>query len=561
MNKHLRFTYCLLLWVFLPNLPSFSQQKSVLAQRGAVVSVDEYASKIGVAILKKGGNAVDAAVATAFALAVTYPQAGNIGGGGFMLIRLKNGESVTIDYREKAPMKAHARMFLKPDGSVDTVSSNYGYLVAGIPGTVRGLETAWKKYGKLPWKELVMPAVELAENGFALNPVFAAYFESNRDKLSKFEETRKIFFKENEQGYKASEILIQKDLARTLRAIADGGANAFYEGPLADAMVEEITKNGGIWTKEDLRDYASVIREPIRGTYRGYEILSMPPPSSGGIVLSEILNVLENFELKRNDAETQHLIAEAMRFGFFDRARYLGDPDFVNIPVEHLTSKDYAKSLSKRIKRNKVLSSESLSQEGFPESSETTHFSVIDAEGNAVSNTYTLEDWFGSCAVVKGFGFLLNNEMHDFNIEPDVFSFRGQKDHNQNLIEPGKRMLSSMTPTIVLKNGKPFLITGSPGGKTIINTVAQMIIAMTDYKLTLREAVDLPRLNHTWKPDRISIEKGRWSGEIISELQAKGHKITEVDFIGDAHSIWIDPVSGEIYGEADTRRYGWAEGY
>ncbi len=548
-------------WLIFVSPHSFPQKKSIVAQRGAVVSVDEFASKIGVSILKKGGNAVDAAVATAFALAVTYPQAGNIGGGGFMMIRTKNGEAVAIDYREKAPMKAHARMFLRPDGTLDTMLSDYGYLVAGIPGTVRGLETAWKKYGKSPWRELVMPAVELAENGFVLNPVFAAYLESNRSNLSRYDETRKIFFKEDGQAYRAGELLVQKDLARTLRAIADHGADAFYEGPLADAMAEEIARNGGIWTIEDLRNYGAVVRTPVRSTYRGLEIISMPPPSSGGIAVIEMLNILENFELKPGHAETYHLIAESMRLTFFDRARFLGDPDFVKVPVDRLISKSYAKDLSKVIDIRKTRSSEELASEDYPEISETTHFSVIDAEGNIVSNTYTLEDWFGSCAVVKGLGFLLNNEMHDFNIEPDVYGFTGQKEHNKNLIEPGKRMLSSMTPTIVLKNGKPFLVTGSPGGKTIINTVAQIIVAMTDYHLSLRGSVDQPRLSQTWKPDRILIERGRWHPEVISQLRAKGHKIEETEFIGDAHSIWIDPKSGLIYGEADTRRYGWAEGY
>jgi gamma-glutamyltranspeptidase/glutathione hydrolase len=526
------------------------------------VSVDEYASKVGVAILKKGGNAVDAAVATAFALAVTYPQAGNIGGGGFMLIRMNNGETAAIDYREKAPMKASARMFLNPDGTLDTISSNYGYLVAGIPGTVRGLELAWKKYGRLPWKELVMPAVELAEKGFKLSPQFASYLESNRDYLSMFGETKKIFFKTNGNAYHAGEVFIQRELGRTSRTIADKGAGAFYEGPLANAMIEEMTKNGGIWSKEDLKEYQAVVREPIRGTYRGYEVIGMPPPSSGGIILNEMLNILENYNLKKNEAETEHLIVESMRLGFFDRIKYLGDADFVEIPTERLLSKEYAKALSNKIDRNKAASSEELGNAGSQtgESTETTHFSVIDPEGNVVSNTYTLEEWFGSGAVIKGLGFLLNNEMHDFSLEPDVKKFKTQV-HNPNLIEPGKRMLSSMTPTLLLKEGKPILITGSPGGKTIINTVLQIIIATTDYKLTLRDAIDLPRLSHVWKPDRITVEKNRWDWKTLNLLKSKGHNIAEVDFIGDAHSIWIDPVTGLIYGEADTRRYGWAEGY
>ncbi|MBL7994251.1 gamma-glutamyltransferase [bacterium] len=540
-----------------------AQQKSVVAKKGAVVSVDEFASKAGVAILKKGGNAVDAAVATAFVLAVTYPQAGNIGGGGFMLIRMKNGESAAIDYREKAPMKSHARMFLNSDGSVDTVSSNYGYLVAGIPGTVRGLEAAWKKYGKLPWKELVMPAVILAENGFKLSPQFADYLESSRFALSRFDETKRVFFKANGDAYRAGERLIQKDLARTLRIIAEGGALAFYEGALAEAMVADVSNNGGIWTEDDLKDYQAVIRKPIVGTYRGYEILGMPPPSSAGVVLTEILNILENFELKQNNPESLHIMIESMRLGFFDRIRFLGDADFAKLPTDKLMSKQYAKDLAKTIDKAQAMPSVKMSEDisAIDESMETTHFSVVDMDGNVVSNTYTIEEWFGSGAVVKGLGFLLNNEMHDFNIQPDVSLFNNQKGNSPNLIEPGKRMLSSMAPTIVLKNGKPVLITGSPGGKTIINTVLQVIIGVTDYRLTLREAIDGPRLNHNWMPDRVTMEKNRWDAKMADDLKSRGHNVTEVSYLGDAHSIWIDPVTGVIYGEADMRRYGWAEGY
>lgn len=552
-----------LLLCFYSAQPICAQRKSVIAKNAAVVSVDEYASKTGVAILKKGGNAVDAAVATAFVLAVTYPQAGNIGGGGFMIIRMKNGETVAVDYREKAPLRAHARMFLKSDGTVDPVSSEYGYLVAGIPGTVRGLETAWKKFGRLPWKELVMPAVELAEKGFILNPVFAEYLASNRDELSMFDETKRIFFKKGGDAYRSGELLIQKDLAKTLRHIAERGANAFYEGDLAEAMVSEVVRNGGIWTKEDLKNYTAVIRKPIVATYRGYDIISMPPPSSGGIVLTEMLHILENFELKNNDVESLHLMTESMRRGFFDRVRFIGDPDFIRVPSDILTSKNYAKDLSEHISKKKVTPNDELARSVSPvkEKTETTHFSIVDAEGNAVSNTYTLEDWFGSKAVLKGFGFLLNNEMHDFNIQPDSSLFNDPAIKSPNLIEPEKRMLSSMTPTIVLKDGKAFLITGSPGGRTIINVVLQVILGVVDYKLTLREAVDRPRLSHTWTPDQISVERNRWDDKIILELKKMGHKITEVSFLGDAHSILIDPLTGLIYGEADTRRYGWAEGY
>lgn len=541
----------------------WNQQRSAVSDSGVVVSVEEHASKAGVAILKKGGNAIDAAVATAFALAVTYPQAGNIGGGGFMLARLASGETIAIDYREKAPAKAHARMFLTRDGSVDTMASEVGYLVAGVPGTIRGLETAWRRYGKLSWKELLEPAIELAEKGFPLPAFQVLQIERYRGEFSRFPESRKTFFKKDGAAYQAGEWFVQKELAATLKAVADSGADVFYKGRLARQMVADFEAHGGIVTMDDLGAYEAVIRAPVRGVYREYEILSMPPPSSGGVALIEMLNILSSFDLSKPDAtRTQHVIIETMRRAFFDRARFLGDPDFVAVPVDRLTSSDYAAHAAKGIHLESAGSSASMGRSALLEQDhqETTHLSVADREGNVVANTFTLEDNFGSKAVVTGLGFLLNNELHDFNMSPDEPIYEGWKGSHPNRIEPGKRPLSSMTPAIVLKDGKPFLITGSPGGKTIINTVLQTVIGMIDYKLTLREVLDRPRLNHTWLPDRVLVEKNRWPGTVVEGLRRLGHVVEDVEYLGDAHSIWINPVTGRMHGEADFRRMGWAQG-
>jgi len=543
-----------------------AQKLSVKAQQGAVVSIDEYASKVGVEILKNGGNAVDAAVATAFALAVTHPFAGNLGGGGFMLIRLANGEEVGVDFREMAPAKATADMFLKPDGTVDTEKSNYGYLVAGVPGTVKGLEAVWKKYGTLPWKTLLKPAINLAEKGVYLNKYDAASLEKNAKNLARYPESVKTFFKPDGTTYTATDLFVQKDLAQTLKAISRYGARTFYEGRIANKMVRDFRKNGGILKKSDLKKYEAKFRKPVKGTFAGYDIIGMPLPSSGGIAVQEMLNVLQLLKLdtqKPLAPQNLHLLIETMRHVFLDRTRYLGDADFVEVPVLKLLAPQHAIATVRKINPDKATPSEELSSKVLvhDENIETTHFSVIDKQGNMVSTTITLEEAFGSKAVVKGLGFLLNNQMHDFNINPKQANFKGIAGANPNGIEPYKRMLSSMAPTLVLKDGKPYLITGSPGGRTILNTVMQMILATSVYNLTLHEAMQMPRLSHHWMPDLVYIEKGKWDPSIIKALQAKGHTFTEVDFLGDAHSILIDPKTGIYQGEADPRRAGWAEGY
>jgi gamma-glutamyltranspeptidase/glutathione hydrolase len=560
---------CVLTAIYLLLTPGYltaQPQLSVKARNGAVVSIDQYASQIGVGILKQGGNAIDAAVATAFALAVTHPFAGNIGGGGFMLVRMANGETVGIDYREMAPALSRPGMFLKPDGTVDTDKSNFGYLVAGVPGTVKGMETAWKKYGTLPWNKLLEPAIALAEKGCYLNKFDAASLARTKKDLARYPETARVFFKPDGNTYSSQDLFIQKDLAKTLKAIARQGAKAFYEGKIADKIIKDFQANGGIMTKEDLKNYQVKLRQPLQTSYQGYEVIGMPPPSSGGISILEMLNVLNHLKLnaiKPLDPQNLHLLVETMRYVFLDRTRYLGDPDFVPVPVEILASEKHALALAKKINLEKATPSDLLFQNVsvHDENMETTHFSVIDKAGNMVSNTYTLEEAFGSKAVVKGLGFLLNNEMHDFNINPHQANIQGGIGGNPNGIEPKKRMLSSMAPTLVLKDGRPYLITGSPGGRTIINTVLQMILATTTYGLSLHEAMLLPRLSHHWMPDLVYVEKGVWDPVILQALKAKGHHLTEVDFLGDLHSIRINPETGEYEAEADPRRAGWAEGY
>jgi len=541
-------------------------QLSVKAQNGAVVSIDEYASKIGVEILKKGDNAIDAAIATAFALAVTHPFAGNLGGGGFMLIRLATGEEVALDFREMAPTLATPGMFLKPDGSVDFELSNFGYLVAGVPGTVKGLETAWKKFGCLPWAALLEPAINLAQKGVYLNKYDAASLARYQEDLARFPETIKTFFKADGSTYGTQDLLVQPDLVNTLQTIADYGADTFYNGELADKLINDIQANGGILSKEDLKAYEVKIRKPVKGNFAGYDLIGMPLPSSGGIAVQEMLNVLKHVELDEQNLLTPqnlHLLVETMRYVFLDRTTYLGDADFVEVPVEKLLSAAHAVSIATKINYQRATPSELLSEKVLVhnENMETTHFSVIDRVGNMVTTTLTLEEAFGSKAVVKDLGFLLNCEMHDFNINPLKANFQGITPDNPNGIAPRKRMLSSMTPTLVLQAGKPYLITGSPGGRTILNVVLQIILATTKYKFNLHQALRLPRLSHHWMPDVVYFEKNGWDAAILEALVAKGHILQEVDFLGDAHSILINQETGWYEAEADPRRAGWAEGY
>jgi gamma-glutamyltranspeptidase/glutathione hydrolase len=536
-----------------------ASDKAVEAEHGMVVSVSPPGTDVGVEILKKGGNAVDSAVATAFALAVTYPAAGNIGGGGFMLIYPSGkSEPVLIDYRETAPAAATKTMFSKND-------SHYGYKVIGVPGTVRGLGLAHKRFGKLPWKEVVSPAIRLAQQGFIIDASLASSLNSIVTSASDFPELCRVLGKKGgKESWRVGDRLMQLDLAETLGQIAENGPDAFYTGPIADKIAAEMKAGGGLITQTDLSGYQAHERTPIHGVYRGYDVYAPPPPSSGGICLVEMLNILENYDLRaqgRWSPETLHVMIEAMRRAFSDRARFLGDPDFVTIPAR-LTTKEYARELAQHIDLHKATPSEALAQDIrlAREGDSTTHFSIIDEDGMAVSNTYTLEHSYGSRVMVRGAGFLLNDEMMDFNWLPGITDRKGGIGTTPNQISPGKRMLSSQTPTILAKNGKVVLVTGSPGSRTIINTVLCMIVNVVDFSMDIRSAVDAPRLHHSWFPDEVRFEATAEYAQVMERLRKMGHTMIGTRQ-GDAHSIWIDPKTGRYYGAADQRIDGKAAGF
>ncbi len=530
-----------------------SAEPQVFSQ-AAVVSQDKIASQVGADILQRGGNAVDAAVATAFALAVTHPAAGNIGGGGFLVFRPAQGEAVAYDFREQAPAAAHAKMFLR-DGKYDSDLHHNHHLSVGVPGTVAGLHLAWKEHGRLPWLELVQPAIQLARDGFMVSAGLARSLKSARPLLAKHPASLAQFTK-NGEPYEAGETLRQPELARTLRRIAGAGPAGFYEGPTATLIEKEMQAHGGIITRADLKNYRAVRRTPVRGTYRGCEIISMPPPSSGGVALVEMLNILEGFDLRGsgpNSATNIHLISEAMRRAFADRAQFLGDPDFnPDLPVARLTSKEHATALRKTISSARASVSSPTNFAWPPESKETTHLSVVDSNRNAVALTYTLEESYGSGIVVPGAGFLLNNEMGDFNAAPGLTTTNGLIGTAPNLAAPGQRMLSSMTPTIVIRDGKLLLVTGSPGGRTIINTVLLTILNVVDFEMGAQAAVDAPRFHHQWLPDRILYERGPFSGELLQSMRQRGHVLTESGSQGAAEIIVVNG-AGKLETGADRR--------
>ncbi len=531
------------------------------SKQGMVVSTSAPASDVGASILKKGGNAIDAAVATAFALAVTHPSAGNIGGGGFMVVRTAKGQAVTIDYRERAPLKSTRTMYLDSTGKIARQLTATGYLAPGVPGTVRGLALAHKRFGKLPWKDVVMPAVGLAENGFVLSPALAQSL--NREvagRMAQYPASVAAYGKPGGGEWAAGDTIKLRDLGRTLRAIATKGPNAFYTGWIADSIAAAMAAHGGLISKRDLAEYQAKVRAPIRGTYHGYELITMPPPSSGGVAMVEMLNILEQFDLAKTGAmspQTLHYQIEAMRRAYLDRARYLGDPDFVkNMPLERLTSKAYAKTLAKTIDPTRASSSVELGKDivtavASNEHDETTHFSVVDAAGNAVSNTFTLEGGFGSHVVVSGTGMILNNEMGDFNKKPGETNLTGDIGTPANLIAPGKRMLSSMSPTIVTKNGKLFMVTGSPGGRTIINTVTEIILDAPAVGRAVRGAVAAPRFHHQWLPDEVTFERNAIPDSTTQRLTAMGYTVKFGGGQGDGHSIIVK--DGVAYGANDKR--------
>lgn len=534
-----------------------AQKWPVYARHGMVVSTQKIASEVGVEILKKGGNAVDAAVATGFALAVVYPAAGNIGGGGFMVIRLKDGACKTIDYREKAPGAAHEKMYLDENGVLIEDLNHEGYLAVGVPGTVAGFILALEEFGTMPLKEVIRPAIELAEKGFPVSYAQWQDFVALEKSFKRYPSTAKVFYKADGTPYQPGETWIQKDLAETLKRISEKGKAGFYEGKTAELLAKQMKSNGGLITKEDLAAYNAVIRDPVVTSYRDYTIYSMPPPSSGGITLSLMLNILEGYNLKdlgHNSSQYIHILTEGMRRAYAARAEHLGDPDFnPGMAVEKLISQDYADVLRNTIKPDKASTSDPQAFTGIYESEMTTHFSVVDSAGNAVSNTYTLEYSYGSGIVVEGAGFLLNNEMGDFNPWPGHTDESGLIGSKPNLVQPEKRMLSSMTPTIVAKDGQTFMLIGTPGGRTIINTVLQCIVNVIDFDMNIFEAINAPRFHHQWLPDVIRIEKWGTTTEAVERLQEMGHKISWRYSQGQAMGIIIDPESGFRMGACDPR--------
>ncbi|MGB8713205.1 MAG: gamma-glutamyltransferase [Onishia taeanensis] len=525
--------------------------------QGMVATSHFLASQVSHDVLAAGGNAVDAAVSAGFALAVTQPRSGNIGGGGFMLISDEtSGEVIAIDYREMAPSAATETMFQDADGNAVTERSRFTHLAAGVPGTVAGLAMALEQYGTMSLAEALAPAIDLAENGFPLPQRFVDGIRDSRMNFEPWEASRAKFFKEDGSSYQVGDIFRQPDLAATLKRIADQGAREFYEGETAQLIVAEMQAHDGLITMEDLAAYQPIIREPSHGTYRGYDIYAMSPPSSGGAHIVQMLNILEDYDIGAmgfNSAATIHVMAEAMKRAYADRSEYLGDTDFVSVPLEGITSKAYAAELRQGISMDEATPSATLAP-GNPlpyESNETTHFSIVDDNGLAVSNTYTINFSYGSGIVVDGAGFLLNNEMDDFSAKPGVPNAYGLIGGEANKVEPGKRMLSSMTPTIVKKDGKNFLITGSPGGSRIITTTLQVLMNVIDHHMNIQSAVSAPRIHHQWLPDEIRIEDGI-SPDTITLLEAKGHTISQQDAMGAAQSILIR--DGEYHGGADPRR-------
>ena len=533
---------------------------AVVAEHGMVVAQEKIAARIGADVLKRGGNAIDAAVATGFAMAVTYPRAGNIGGGGFMVIHsAERREDVAIDYRETAPAATTPGIFLGPDGKPDTAKSRDSALGIGVPGTPAGLALALEKYGsgKFTLAELLQPAIDLARNGLPLADDMADTLPAIYKRLARWPASAKVFSRADGSPLREGDALVQSDLAVTLGAIAEQGPRGFYEGPVAEKLAKAVRDAGGIMTPDDLKSYAAVIRAPVRGSYRGYDILSMPLPSSGGVVLLEMLNILEGFplaEMKQGSVASLHVMIEAMKRAYADRARYLGDPAFVSAPVLALTSKEYAAKQRASIDLEHATPwTDALSALPPREGSNTTHFSVVDSLGNAVSNTYTLNFPYGVGLVAEGTGVLLNNELDDFTAAPGASNAFGLVGFEANLPGPGKRPLSSMSPTIVLKDGKPVLVTGSPGGSRIISTVLQVIVNVLDYHMDVAAAVAAPRLHHQWLPDEVRIEHG-FAEETLAGLRAKGHQLVEPMGQTSANSIAVTP--NELLGAPDPRTRG-----
>ena len=536
------------------------------AKQAVVASRSPFASAVGVQVLEQGGNAIDAAVAMGFALAVTHPSAGNLGGGGFMVLRLANGELAASDHRETAPAKASRKMYQDEDGNVVPGLSTASHLSVGVPGTVAGLLDVLAKYGSWTRQAAIAPALQLARAGFPLPADLAAQFESQRENFARYPASRAVFAKADGSAYQAGDVFRQPDLAATLERIAADGRDGFYRGETADLIVAEMERGGGLVSHQDLASYQPRWRAPVRGSYRGFEVVSMPPPSSGGILLVQMLNMIERYDVGAmgfGSAAKTHLYIEVARRAYADRAEHLGDPDFYDVPAAMLTSKSYAARRLADFDPKRASDSSDVGAGGpLPaESPETTHVSVLDAAGNAVAYTTTLNLGYGAKIVVAGGGFLLNNEMDDFSAKPNVPNAFGLVGGEANAIAPGKRMLSSMTPTILLKDGKPVLVTGSPGGSTIITTVLQVVLNVVDHGMALADAVASPRLHHQWLPNRVVYEPGAATPEALAELEERGHvNVQQIGFrIGDANSAMR--VGTGLVGVSDPRNHGGAAGF
>ncbi|MGO1692092.1 MAG: gamma-glutamyltransferase [Marinobacter sp.] len=528
------------------------------ANHGMVATSHTLATEVALKVLEDGGNAVDAAVTAGFALAVTQPRSGNIGGGGFMLVSKGDGsEPEAIDYREKAPSGATETMYQDESGEVVQNRSRFTHLAAGVPGTVAGFAMALERHGTLPLKQALAPAIKLAREGFIVPQRFSEGLEQAKERLQRWPATLETFYKEDGSTWQAGERFRQPELADTLQRIADKGVKGFYEGETAQLIVDEMEKHGGLITQQDLEEYQPVVRNPVHGNYRGYDIYSMSPPSSGGTHIVQILNILEGYPIQEyghNSAETIHYMAEAMKLAYADRSEYLGDTDYVDVPLKGLTSKSYAEELRQGIKPDEARPAGEIRYGQPPgyESPETTHFSVVDKWGNAVSNTYTINFSYGSGITVQGAGFLLNNEMDDFSAKPGVPNAYGLIGGEANKVEPGKRMLSSMSPTIVRKDDRNFLVTGSPGGSRIITTTLQVIMNVIDHGMNIQTAVSAPRIHHQWLPDEIRVEQGI-SPDTVRLLESRGHKVVSKSAMGAIQSIMIGE-DGTLYGGADPRR-------
>jgi len=541
-------------------LPLWAAQP-VRGRHGMVVTREPHATEVGLKVLESGGNAVDAAVAVGFALAVAHSSAGNIGGGGFMLVRMADGRTAFIDFRERAPLAASSNMYVDAQDKA-AENSTSGYWASGVPGTVRGMEYASKKFGKKPWADLVEPAVELASHGFHLSYAQANSLHGAARGLGQFPESRRIFLR-NGNYYEPGDLFVQPDLARTLERIAKQGANDFYEGETARLLAQDMKEHGGLITLEDLKDYRAIERKPLTGKYHGYDIITSPPPSSGGIGILEMLGILDGTGYEKGGAGSAmvvHYMTEAMRRYFADRAVHLGDPDFVKVPTEALLDPAYLARLRASIDPERATPSSEVHAAVLTqhESNETTHYTVADGEGNIAEVTYTLNGGYGSKVTAKGLGFLLNNEMDDFSANPGKPNMFGLIQGEANAIQPRKTPLSSMVPTIVLKDGKPYLALGSPGGPTIINTVLEVMVNVLDFRMNVQDAVDFPRFHHQWMPDRLSMENG-YSPDTVALLEKRGYTIRRVNAQGECAAILLE--NGWLEGAADPRTEGTAKGF